>query len=397
MSLTVKHLNTDASFLLTFQPLLPFPPTPGQSTTFTIVVDPWLSGPSNIFHPFFSSSKIKDAACISSLTELPEPNLIIVSQSKSDHCHKGTLTKLPKTGGKFIILAEPSAAKLIRSWKHFDESQVVTLKEWSKPSKHTSSPNIHRIQLAALTPRGEAGEVTVSLIKEGDTAGVKNAVAITYKAPTTGINQYPDLELPFTPPASPRSYLSHSTTRTSPSSLSILHAPHGISYTHLKPFIATHLIQSASLPLTALLHCFDRVQNPWLLGGNICTGAPSGMKIAEELMARCWISAHDGDKVTKGVANRRIKITKWGRQEIEDVVSPRTPGFPEREGGCEVVMLGAGEERTIGGGMNWPSTRRDIGIPKSKSCWDMRGGEDDETDVEVESVRAESLNKFHAI
>ncbi|KAF8856998.1 hypothetical protein BDZ45DRAFT_705455 [Acephala macrosclerotiorum] len=351
MSLTVKHLNADASFLLTFQPILPFPPTPGQSTTFTIVIDPWLSGASNIFHPFFSSSKIKEAPCISSLTEIPEPNLIIISQSKSDHCHKGTLTKLPKAGGNFLIIAEPSAAKLIRSWKHFPDSQVITLKEWSKPSKHTSSPNVHRIPLSALTPRGEPGEVTISLIKEGDTAGIKNAVAITYKAPTSGISQSPDLEFPFTPPASPRSYLSHTPTHSSPSSLSVLHAPHGISYTHLKPFITTHLMHSAALPLTALLHCFDRVQNPWLLGGNICTGAPSGMKISEELMARVWISAHDGDKVVKGVANRRIKITKFGRKEIEDVVSPRTPGFPERGEGTEVVVLGAGEERTICGGL----------------------------------------------
>lgn len=119
-------------------------------------------------------------------------------------------------------------------------------------------------------------------------------------------------------------------------------------------------------------------------------------------MARVWISAHDGDKVVKGVANRRIKITKFGRKEIEDVVSPRTPGFPERGEGTEVIVLGAGEERTICGGLSWPSSRTDIGVPRSKSCWDMRGGgagEDggDETDVEVESVRAESLNKCHAI
>jgi hypothetical protein len=370
MSLTVKHLNTDASFLLTFQPILPFPPTPGLSSTFTIVIDPWLSGVSNIFHPFFSTSKIKDASCIASLTELPDPNLIVISQSMSDHCHKATLTKLPKKGGKFTILAEPAAAKLIRSWKHFDDSQVITLKEW-KAGKGNSSSSIHRITLPALTSQGRAGEATISLIKEGDTSGLKNAIAITYRAPTSGSYNDKDLDLPFTPPASP-----HSCNRKSVSqidrALSVLHVPHGINYNVLKPFITSHLISSASLPLTALLHCFDKVQNPRWLGGNICAGAPSGVKISEELMARVWISAHDGDKVVKGVANKKLRITKFQQKDIAEVVSPRTPSFPDKEVGTEVLVLGPGEERVVSSVGLWPESERE-------RSW---SGEGEETEVE---------------
>ncbi|KUJ24024.1 uncharacterized protein LY89DRAFT_553223, partial [Mollisia scopiformis] len=341
MSLSVKHLNDDASFLLTFQPIVPFPPTPGQSTAFTVVIDPWLSGSSKIFHSIFSSTKNKHASCVSSLTDLPAPNLIIISQSMSDHCHKETLTKLPKKGGDFTILAESAAAKLIRSWKHFDESQVITLKEWTKSGKGNTSSSIHRIPLSPLTSQGEAGEVTISLIKENDTAGLKNAVAITYRAPTSGLYYDKDLDfLPFTPPASPRSYNPPTTTARA---LSVLHAPHGINYNILRPFVTTHLVSSAALPLTALLHCFDKVQNPIWLGGNICLGAPSGVKISEELMARVWISAHDGDKVLSGVANKKLKITKFERGYIAEVVSPRTPSFPDKEQGTEVVVLGVGE------------------------------------------------------
>lgn len=75
------------------------------------------------------------------------------------------------------------------------------------------------------------------------------------------------------------------------------------------------------------------------------------MEIAQNLLARCWISAHDGDKETKGIATGRIQTTHFGKEEVEDIVSPRSAKFPERRTGTEVAVLAVGEELTVGSGM----------------------------------------------
>jgi hypothetical protein len=103
-------------------------------------------------------------------------------------------------------------------------------------------------------------------------------------------------------------------------------------------------VAEAALPLTALLHCFDRVTNAWYLGGNICTGFPGGLEIAQNLCARAWISAHDEDKDTKGLATKKIVIKKYDREEVESIVSPRSEKFPHKRKGTEAVVLKSGEE-----------------------------------------------------
>lgn len=105
-------------------------------------------------------------------------------------------------------------------------------------------------------------------------------------------------------------------------------------------------MSESALPLTALLHCFDRVSNPWYLGGNICAGFPGGAEIAQNLLARAWISAHDGDKDTRGFASKKIETTRWEKEAIEEVVSPRKAEFEKmgRNEGTEVVVLASGEE-----------------------------------------------------
>ena len=383
MSLTVKHLNSDACFLLTFQPISSFPPSPGQSSqAFTILLDPWLSGPSKIFHSKFSISKNKAQACVSSLRELPEPDIVVISQDKTDHCHKETLTQLPPSGGKTIILAEPVAAKLIKGWKHFDKTKLATLQKWEKADKVGSmvyrvpvlapTPNgeipknngssiyvpvpssapsdedtkskgssIYRVALPAATPNGLPGEVTIAFVpQKGDITRLHNAICITYRPPTS-FGNHPD-----TPPDTPTSPRSTSTfdTPSSNRALSVIYSPHGCTYKTLEPYITSHLVREAALPLTALLHCFDKIQNAWYLGGNVCTGFPGGLEIAQNLCARAWISAHDGDKDIKGLATKKIVVEKYDREEVESVISPRSEKFPNRRIGTEAVVLQPGEE-----------------------------------------------------
>jgi hypothetical protein len=352
MSLTVKHLNSDASFLLTFEPILRAPPCAKRSPyTFTIVLDPWLYGTSTIWHPKFSVSTQKQPSCISSLAELAEPDLVIISQDKTDHCHEATLKTLPPFGGKTMILAGSASAKMIRSWKYFDPRKVVTLQRWEDRRPST----LHRVHLPALDNGGTAGEVTVAFIpQKHDITGLHTAIGITYRPPTSSARSVfspISQTFPLTPPDSPNSSYPNSIYRTL-RNLSVIFAPHGCAYNKsIKPYAQTHLVSEACLPLTVLLHGFDRLTNAWYMGGNICAGFPGGQEIAQSLLARYWISAHDGAKDTKGFASRKLVMEHYEKEEIAEVVSPRSDKFPERRIGTEVVVLEVGEDLTIGPGM----------------------------------------------
>ncbi|EON97294.1 hypothetical protein UCRPA7_7199 [Phaeoacremonium minimum UCRPA7] len=144
--------------------------------------------------------------------------------------------------------------------------------------------------------------------------------------------------------------LSSSSPHALDRTLSVVFSPHGISYASLAAYATSHLVAEATLPLTALLHCFDAVSNPWWLGGNVLLGAPAGTETATKLGARAWISAHDGEKDVRGLATGLLRTRKWAREEVESVVSPRKGHFsPAQESkvgnkGTEVLALGSGEE-----------------------------------------------------
>lgn len=353
MSLTVKHLNSDASFLLTFEPILQSPFCTKRSPyAFTIVLDPWLLGTSTVWHPKFSISTQKEPSCISSLSEIPEPDLVIISQDKTDHCHEATLKTLSPFGEKTILLAGSASAKIIRNWKYFDPRKVVTLPKWKVRQPST----LYRVHLPALDDGGTAGEVTVALIpQKHDITGLHTAIGITYRPPTSWpVSMLSPISqmFPLTPPDSPTNPSCPSSIHRTLRNLSVIFAPHGCAYKKsIKSYAQIHLVSEACLPLTVLLHGFDRATNAWYMGGNICAGFPGGQEIAESLLARYWISAHDGDKYTKGFASRKLVTEHYEKEEIADAVSPRSEKFPERRIGTEVVVLGVGEDLKIGPGM----------------------------------------------
>ncbi|ETS86612.1 hypothetical protein PFICI_00440 [Pestalotiopsis fici W106-1] len=195
MALTIKHLNSDASFLLSFEPVgANADPARGPvavSRPFTILLDPWLTGPSNIFHPKFSTTTQTVAPCVSSLAELSvEPDLVIISQPKSDHCNEATLRQLPASGTRTLILAEPASARLIRSWKYFDREKVRTIESWKDPRTGANNHRrVFRIPVPAAWPGGQTGEVTVCWIpQKRDLSGVHGAIGITYRPPPSQNN-----------------------------------------------------------------------------------------------------------------------------------------------------------------------------------------------------------------
>ncbi|KAL9632854.1 MAG: hypothetical protein Q9164_005051, partial [Protoblastenia rupestris] len=112
--------------------------------------------------------------------------------------------------------------------------------------------------------------------------------------------------------------------------LSLIYSPHGVNYSLIRAYASSHLVQNAALPLTLLLHSFDRVNNPWWMGGNVAAGLPGGVEIAKNLMARCWISAHDEDKDNTGISVANVKTRKYNTEEVEQfsAASASAPASP---------------------------------------------------------------------
>ena len=161
MALTVKQLNNDASFLLVFEPIeaaptgLFAPPEP-----FRVLVDPCDVAP-----PKASLASYVLEACASPLRQVPQPDVIVISNARSDHCNEATLRHFASSGTKTLILAEPAAARVIRSWKYFDRDKVRTIEAWRDPRAQASNRRrVLRIPVPAAWPGGRSGEVTVTLM-----------------------------------------------------------------------------------------------------------------------------------------------------------------------------------------------------------------------------------------
>ncbi|KIW93439.1 uncharacterized protein Z519_06044 [Cladophialophora bantiana CBS 173.52] len=182
MSVTVKHLNADTAFLLVFSPKAH--PLPADLTAaggaFSVLIDPWIKEPSVIPAPRVATTEHNIARAIEHLSELDEPDVLIVSQNKPDR-HKETLLQLPPDG-KTIVAAEPGAAKTIKSWNHFDPTRVHALLKYDPKVKFGRSL---RLPMAALSPQGFPGELNIAFIPtKRYRTGVHNAIGITYQPPT---------------------------------------------------------------------------------------------------------------------------------------------------------------------------------------------------------------------
>jgi L-ascorbate metabolism protein UlaG (beta-lactamase superfamily) len=110
--LTLTTLNGDTTFVLTFT-------TP--TSTFTLLLDPWLSGPAPYLHPLFSTQSHLHPP---PSTAAPLVSAVLLSQAAADHTHEPTLRALP---GAPTIFAVPAAARVVRNYSWLDASRVVEL------------------------------------------------------------------------------------------------------------------------------------------------------------------------------------------------------------------------------------------------------------------------------
>jgi len=380
----IQALNGDTTFLLTFSP--PFAPAiskrhPGD---FIILLDPWLRGHSSILHPSFQISHHTSTPALYSLNELDQrPDLIIISQDKSDHCHKATLCTLPPDT-EISILATPAGVKKIKSWKYFDEDVVQAILPYSS----ADPDSVIRIPLPAPSESSADGEITIANVPtKRDVTGVHNAIGITYRAATTVLStslQYPrqytgfsSVTLPergfSSAPASrhrsrgfssaaqsadqesigfmsvpelpqiPARFqtLCDTTLVGSERVLSVVYTPHGVTHRTLESYLLSHLSEMNALPLCALIHSLNIESNPWFMGGLIANGAPGGVDLLKQVQAKYWIGAHDEAKDNRGMATKLLKTQYFDIEDVEEMLS--------RAGvsGIEVIELNAGEVLTV--------------------------------------------------
>lgn len=182
MSVTVRHLNGDSTFLLTFVPdATSSPGLASPPTAFTVLIDPWLSGPSIVTAPWFAQTQLKTPSAITHLSQIDEPDIVIISQNKPDHCHKETLTQL-RPEGKTVLAAEPSAARTIRGWNHFDPNRIHALSKYDPKCRFGRQL---RLSIPPLAPDGSPGELCISFIPAKNyVTGMHNAFGLTYQPPT---------------------------------------------------------------------------------------------------------------------------------------------------------------------------------------------------------------------
>ena len=107
--LSVKRLNLDSSWHISY-----------NQTDF--IIDPWLIG-SEIdgFKWLNEQWHIKEPVKI---TELPDYNFILISQSYEDHCHIKTLKKISEN--KTLIATEKAYKKLK---KEFPKRKIILLED----------------------------------------------------------------------------------------------------------------------------------------------------------------------------------------------------------------------------------------------------------------------------
>ncbi|KAK6530853.1 hypothetical protein TWF281_007689 [Arthrobotrys megalospora] len=155
MPITLRHITADSTWLIT----LTSPHNPPSHPPFNILVDPWIVGPSEVWHPKFAQNHHTTPSSIPSLTELdPQPDLLLISQTKSDHCNEATCRQLSKDGG-LQVYTVPGADSIVKSWKHFNPANVHRLRPFtSRKSGRVSRIPIYRDPLPSKTTDGESDE-----------------------------------------------------------------------------------------------------------------------------------------------------------------------------------------------------------------------------------------------
>jgi hypothetical protein len=92
----LRHLNADTSWLVQI-------PTSSEDSSatsvFTILIDPWFTGPQTDYSRFLSTQEHAVPSAVSSISELCQKfqttiDAVCISHEWTDHCHKATLMEV---------------------------------------------------------------------------------------------------------------------------------------------------------------------------------------------------------------------------------------------------------------------------------------------------------------
>ena len=356
--LKVTYLNADTSSILSFSPAANTSgPSDVHPRPLTIVIDPWLRGATTILDPLFYTSTHSAQPSITSLSDIEEPDVVLITHDKPDHCHRETLTTL-SPNSRSIILAIPSAARQIRSWNHFKAENILSLPRYDSVSNNS----IYRHAVPTATSSSYPGEISIAYIAPSmDISGLRVAIGITYLPPHEKLQDDSTMGSANQSSGStdksstPKTNTSSSPLTNEPLSakdsrrtLSVIYSPHGLPYQIVKPYVESHLAAEGALPLSLLMHCFKIIRNPWYLGGLITTGAVGGSEIAVKTRAEHWVSTHDEEKNDRGFSVSQSRITRFSVEEIQQMMHQTFQNEDVAHSFPKVFSLSAGQEYKIG-------------------------------------------------
>ncbi|KAK2017583.1 hypothetical protein LZ32DRAFT_614288 [Colletotrichum eremochloae] len=297
------HLNADTTWLIQ----LPYPPSctpPSGRRRFNVLLDPWLKGPQTDVATWFSTQWHVVEPSVQTLDQLNsilaglEQNgegpkvtnnsyidVVAISHEFTDHCHRPTLEELPPSTPVF---APDKAARLIRSWNHFNS--VTTTPRYSSMTKSWKT----ELSIAGLPSWVGIGRV----VTNGNAMYFHSAIIIAF-----------DLGKAET----------------------ILYSPHGIQASDLA------CVRGCGLSVLALLHGLHDVRL-WMTR-QLNLGAMNGIKAVGETGARYWVATHDEPKKGSGLIAPMLQRTRYTLKEAVDAEEKRMKSkIPE----YDFVELGSG-------------------------------------------------------
>jgi hypothetical protein len=259
MSLTLRHLNADTSWLIIFN-------------EFKILLDPWLIGSQTDYFRYFSTQEHAILPSIQNISRDLDMQIdaVIISHEFTDHCHEQTLRSLSAT---VPVFATTNASKRIRRWNYFQHVYDIPLLD-------NQSENFTLSMLSSQQPE----------------LGMPNTISIGY------ISEKGFMALPSLHGATCISFLVNNQQWRS-----LLYIPHGCKQSS----ICDWLDQQSNMNVSVLLQGFHKIYNPIWLGGLVSYGCNEAAKLAVAVKARHWIATHDEDKVASGLVSKFIKRDYW--------------------------------------------------------------------------------------
>ena len=313
------HLNADTTWLLQ----LPYPPRipkpPGRSR-YNILIDPWLRGRQSDVAAWFSSqwhaidASMQTIAELNSLLEANEKliggdlghkfeasrhsktnyiDAVVVSHEFTDHCHRKTLLEIDRTTP---VLATSRAARLIRSWAHFDA--VLETPPFSSQNPDWRSGSLPILPNWLGISR---------IVSASDALYYHSAILVTF-----------DL-----------SQSTKSKDQCASTAEAVIYTPHGIQAQDLRCVAAGH----PALTVLTLIHGLHDIR---ISLKQLNLGAHNGLQAQRLCNAKYWVSTHDEVKRARGfitpMLHRKIVTLKEALEEERRQTCGRIPTDSELSG-----------------------------------------------------------------